>query len=82
MVVNYSCQVFGTSAAMCRFYPRDYSVSERRGEMIERANSRISGLPKMVECKQQMPDKTVVIFFSTVIDGALRRHCAGLKILL
>lgn len=50
--------------AMCRFYPGDYSVSERRGEMIERAESTISALQKMVECKQLMPDTTVVIFFS------------------
>ncbi len=67
---------------MCRFYPGDYSVSERRGEMIERADSTISALLKMVECKQLMPDKTVVIFFSSVIGGALRHHYAGLKFLL
>lgn len=59
---------------MCRFYPRDYSVSERRGGMIERADSTVSALQKMVECKQLMPDKTVVIFVSIVIDGAPQRH--------
>lgn len=58
---------------MCRFYSRD-SVSERRGRMIERADSTISALQKMVECKQLMPDKTVVIFVSVVIDGVPQRH--------
>lgn len=52
------------------------------GEMIERAESTISALQKMVECKQLMPDKTVVIFFSIVIEGALWHHYTGLKFLL
>lgn len=30
---------FGTSTAMCRFSARDYSVSERRGAVIERADT-------------------------------------------
>lgn len=68
---------------MCRFYPRDYSVSERRGAVIERADSTMSAFQEMVECKQLMPDKTVVVFFlSIVIDKALRRHCPGFKFLL
>lgn len=43
------------------FYPTDYSVPERRGAVIERADSTISAFQKILECKQLMPDKTVVV---------------------
>lgn len=47
------CELF-----MCRFYPRDYSVSERRGEKIEWTSSTMEALQKIAECKQLIPDKT------------------------
>lgn len=47
--------------------------------MIERADSTIRALQKMVVCKQLMPDKIVVIVFSIVINGALQCIYAGLK---
>lgn len=48
--------------------------------MIERADTISAFFPETVACKQLMPNKTVVVFFSVVIDGAPRRHHAGFKV--